>query len=163
MTSSEIEEMKALLRRIQAEDPNFRVFGTRQHHYLLGPTLTEPELLAFERQHEVRLPSDYRVFLSEAGNGGLGPDSPLFMGKSGAGPFYGLLTLDGAAQDSNLNRPFPFTESTESLPEETVEALTDPDLFVGVSGGAGTLSRWLRTGLPFSCQRASLWHDLAGA
>lgn len=135
MTSSEIMDAKALLSQMQVEDPNFRVFGAAQHHYLLGPTLTEPDLLAFEQQHGIRLPSDYRVFLAEAGNGGLGPDAPgFFMGKSGAGPFYGLLTLNDAAEHSDLKRPFPFTEETESLPEEVVEALTDPDLFAAVPG-----------------------------
>lgn len=134
MNSREIEDMKALLRRMQIEDPAFRVFGARQHHYLLGPTLTEPELLAFEQQHRVRLPSDYRVFLAEAGNGGLGPDSALFMGKSGAGPLYGLLTLGDAAEDCTLSQPFPFTEATEALPEEVVWAEMDSDLFPGVLG-----------------------------
>ena len=103
MTSSEIASAKALLRRMQVEDPGFRVFGTHQHHYLLGPTLTEAEIAAFEDKHEIRLPDDYRVFLAEAGNGGLGPDSPMFMGASGAGPFYGLLTLNDAAQDCTLS------------------------------------------------------------
>ena len=134
MTSSEIEDMKALLRRMQAEDPNFRVSGAKQHHYLLGPTLTEAGLLAFEQQHGVRLPSDYRAFLAEAGNGGLGPDSPLYMGKSGAGPYYGLLTLGEAAEDCTLSQPFPFTEATDFLPEEVVWAQMDSDLFPGVLG-----------------------------
>ena len=127
--------MKALLRRMQAEDPDFRVFGAEQHRYLLGPTLTESELLAFEQQHGIRLPSEYRLFLAEAGNGGLGPDAPRsFMGKSGAGPFYGLLTLGDAAEDCTLSQPFPFTEATEALPEEVVWAQMDSDLFPGVLG-----------------------------
>ncbi len=135
MTSSEIEDMKTLLRRMQAEDPSFRVFGAKQHHYLLGATLTEAEIAAFEKKHGVRLPEDYRVFLAKAGNGGLGPDAPRsFMGKSGAGPFYGLLTLDDAAEDCTLNQPFPFTEATESFPEEVVWGQMDADLFPGVPG-----------------------------
>lgn len=120
---------------MREEDPDFRVFGSEQHHYLLGPTLAESELLAFEQQHGIRLPADYRVFLAEVGNGGLGPDAPrFFMGKSGAGPFNGLLTLDEAAQDCTLRQPFPFTESTESLAEDAVWAHMDADLFPGVPG-----------------------------
>ena len=134
MTSPEIKELKALLRRMQQEDPDFLVFEASQHHYLLGPTLTEAELQAFEHKQGVRLPEDYRFFLAEAGNGGIGPASPLFMGQSGAGPFYGLLTLDEAAQDCTLNQPFPFTETTEALAKEAIEAVIDPDKFPGVPG-----------------------------
>ena len=135
MTPSEIEDMKALLSQMREEDPDFRVFGSRQHHYLLGLTLTEAKLLAFEEQHEIRLPADYRVFLAEVGNGGLGPDAPRsFMGKSSAGPFYGLLTLGDAVEDCALSQPFPFTAATESLPEDVVWAQMDLDLFPGVPG-----------------------------
>ena len=134
MTSSEIIDLKALLRLMRAMDSGFRAFGAAQHHYLLGPTLTEAEIIAFEEKHRIRLPGDYRVFLAEAGNGGVGLDSAMFMGKSGAGPFYGLLTLEDAARGCTLSQPFPFTEATEALPEETVEAQINPDLFPGVPG-----------------------------
>src|SRR4051812_12907894 len=121
MTSREIKDLRVLLQRMQQEDPGFRVFGSEQHHYLLGPTLTEPELRRFEDKAGVKLPNHYRVFLAEAGNGGVRKDSPLFMGNSGAGPYYGLLSLEDAAQDSDLSQPFPFVESTEALSEEAVE------------------------------------------
>lgn len=134
MTSQEIEELKVLLHRMQQEDTNFRVFGAEQHHYCLGPPLSESDLLAFEQKQGVRLPDDYRTFLKEAGNGGIHKGSPLFMGDSGAGPFYGLLTLEDASQDCTLDQPFPFTVSTEAMTEEEVDALIDPDKFPGVPG-----------------------------
>ena len=134
MTSREFEDLKRLLRRMRQEDAGFRVFGARQHHYVLGPSLTEPELLGFEHKHGIRLPEDYRHFLAKAGNGGVRPDSRVFMGNSGAGPFYGLIALDEAAQDCDLRQPFPFTESTEALPSGAVAALIDPERFPGVPG-----------------------------
>ncbi len=134
MLSQDIGNIKLLLDRMQKEDPAYRVFGSEQHHYRLGPTLTEAELIAFEQQHAIRLPDDYRLFLKEAGNGGIGPPSQLFMGRSGAGPYYGLQTLEDAAKWSDLCKPFPFVESSESLSEEETEALIDPDNFPGVPG-----------------------------
>src|SRR5262249_20705686 len=44
------------------------------------------ELRAFEKEHGIRLPEDYRAFLRYAGNGG--------PGHGGAGPDYGIYPLD---------------------------------------------------------------------
>jgi hypothetical protein len=135
MSNEEIAALKTLLIRMQANDPAFRVFGSKQHRYQLGPTLSESELESFERKNQIRLPEDYRRFLQEAGNGGTTRDSRVFMGNSGAGPCYGLVSLDDAAADSDLRRPFPFTESTDKLPEDDVARWIDPDNFPGIPGG----------------------------
>lgn len=44
MTPNESEDLKMLLQQMQQEDPDFRVFGARQHHYCLGLTFTEADL-----------------------------------------------------------------------------------------------------------------------
>jgi HEAT repeat protein len=64
----------------QVRAGNLSCFGSEKHQFRLNPPLTEAELQAFEAQHEVRLPADYRTFLQYAGNGG-------------AGPYYGLYPL----------------------------------------------------------------------
>jgi uncharacterized protein (TIGR02996 family) len=64
-----------------------------------NPTLSEAELLAFEADYRVTLPDEYRMFLSEVGNGGLGPGE-------------GLLRLAEAVDRSpsrDLGTPFPFS------------------------------------------------------
>jgi uncharacterized protein (TIGR02996 family) len=64
-----------------------------------NPTLNEAELLAFEAEYRVTLPDEYRLFLCEVGNGGMGP------GK-------GLLRLADAVDRSpsrDLDTPFPFS------------------------------------------------------
>lgn len=72
--------------------------GSR-HEGRLNPVLSEEEVAAFERRHRVTLPEEYRAFLLEVGNGGLGPGD-------------GLSSLVEAAEHSptrDLGRPFPFS------------------------------------------------------
>jgi len=56
------------------------VFGASAHRFLLNTPLSENEVCAFERLHNISLPSDYRNFLIRIGNGG-------------AGPYYGVFPL----------------------------------------------------------------------
>ncbi|MFF5213354.1 SMI1/KNR4 family protein [Streptosporangium sp. NPDC000396] len=73
----------------------------------LGPPLTEADIAAFEVNHGITLPEEYRQFLTQVGHGGYGPT-------------YGLLTLDRWSDansphidDDLLARPFPFSPDTE--------------------------------------------------
>jgi hypothetical protein len=110
MTSlTEIEDLANLLNSLQKEDKAFRVFGANRHQYKLNSPLTETELQAFEQKYQVKLPVDYRLFLKNIGNGG-------------AGPFYGLETLEESARGCKLNTPFPFTKATELYSEKEMEA-----------------------------------------
>ena len=62
-------------------DPGLETrFGVEKHQFRLRPPMPESQLLAFEREHNVVLPDDYRRFLLLAGDGG-------------AGPFYGIEPL----------------------------------------------------------------------
>jgi uncharacterized protein (TIGR02996 family) len=70
-----------------------------KHQGRLNPVLSEEELVAFEREHRITLPEEYRMFLLEVGNGGPGPGD-------------GLSTLAEAAEHSptrDLDKPFPFS------------------------------------------------------
>jgi hypothetical protein len=79
---------------------NVPTFGSDLHRYELKPPASEEVLEAFEREHRIALPEDYRLFLSRAGNGG-------------AGPYYGILPLedwDAKGMDDIeglLSRPSP--------------------------------------------------------
>jgi hypothetical protein len=108
--TNNIAELAGMLRELRATDPSFRVFGSKQHRYSLGPALTESELAAFERANRMALPKDYRRFLAMVGNGG-------------AGPFYGLAPLSACGRD--LSRPFPFTLATDALNADERERLPD--------------------------------------
>ncbi len=70
-------------------DPQLKVFGARDHQYALGTPADEGRLRAFEGEYGITLPSCYRAFISEVGNGGAS-----YRG-SGAGPYYGIYPLGG--------------------------------------------------------------------
>jgi hypothetical protein len=113
----DIAELGELLQRLRVTDSSFRVFGSTQHRYALGPILSESELAAFESANRIRLPNDYRRFLALVGNGG-------------AGPFYGLAPLNAYGHD--LSRPFPFTTATTALDEELGRLADCYDEFPGI-------------------------------
>ena len=106
-TDSKILFVKQSLAKLKALDKNYSVFGSERHKYLLHATLEKSEVSAFETKHNIRLPEDYRRFITEIGNGG-------------AGPYYGLETLEDSLfidldykkenEYINLSQPFLLTQ-----------------------------------------------------
>jgi hypothetical protein len=115
--ADDIAELGIMLQQLRAADTGFRVFGSKQHRYRLGPTLSESELAAFESANRIRLPNDYRRFLAVLGNGG-------------AGPFYGIDPLSTFGRD--LSQPFQITTATDALTDEDLERLGDRDEYPGI-------------------------------
>ncbi|WP_431935407.1 SMI1/KNR4 family protein [Micromonospora sp. RP3T] len=83
------------------------MFGAATHRFRLGPPLPVDVVVAFEERHGVRLPPDYRGFVTAVGHGGPGR-------FGGAGPFHGLLPFDewewpllNDPDPTMLARPFP--------------------------------------------------------
>ncbi|WP_086151252.1 SMI1/KNR4 family protein [Cellulosimicrobium sp. KWT-B] len=62
-------------------DRRLEVFGAMGHEFRLDEPLTRDDLAEAEAQWGVTLPADYREFLR-------------IVGAGGAGPFYGLVTLE---------------------------------------------------------------------
>jgi hypothetical protein len=101
-----------LLSELDRKDRHRSVFGSSVHDYKLHPPIQGSTIEEFEAQHGIRLPDDYRYFITEIGNGG-------------AGPYYGLFPF--GQQDDELSweegdlvgdvsRPFPHVEAW-NLPE----------------------------------------------
>jgi hypothetical protein len=76
-------------------DPDCIGFGVERHCYKLQPPIEESRLVALEKKYGVALPEDYRKFILTVGNGG-------------AGPSYGLYSIEGALTgkaDKTYNYP----------------------------------------------------------
>ena len=76
-----IEELRSLLEKARATDADLKQFGAEHHKYQWNPPASLKEIEKFEKETGISLPDGYRNFLLQAGNGG-------------AGPFYGLFSLE---------------------------------------------------------------------
>jgi hypothetical protein len=97
------------LRFLRKADRKLAVFGANGHEYKLRPCLLEATIVEFEVRYSVRLPDDYRKFLTQVGNGG-------------AGPYYGIHGLDDLDEThedywNDLSKPFPYHKKCEGPPD----------------------------------------------
>src|SRR5438309_1041073 len=109
-----------LLGELDRRDPRRKVFGSGGHDYKLNPPLPVAVIEAFEGRHGVSLPEDYRLFITEIGNGG-------------AGPYYGVLPFgkddddrdwEGGGLIGDPGKPFPHSTAW-NLPDSFWEG--EPD------------------------------------
>ena len=110
-----------LLGELDRRDPRRKVFGAASHDYKLNPPLPIAVVEAFEGRHGVSLPEDYRLFITEIGDGG-------------AGPCYGVLPFgkddddhdwEGGGLVGDPSRPFPHTGAW-NLPQSFWDGEPDP-------------------------------------
>ncbi|WP_330302071.1 MULTISPECIES: SMI1/KNR4 family protein [unclassified Streptomyces] len=132
MESWDEDGVRARIREMAAQDPGRERFGADTHGYELTPPLPETEIRAFEETHGIDLPTQYRSFVAEVGNGRAGPCHglmPLTVPRPEADEEWAV--DDEWEQDRRLGRlarPFPLTEPlpgrinplTDALPQGTL-------------------------------------------
>jgi len=104
---NKVLQLKKKLNQLAILDATFEVFGAELHEYKLNACLKDVHIAAFETKYNIILPSEYRRFLLEVGNGG-------------AGPGYGLYVLETAVESylpnyQILSQPFPLTQPWNDL------------------------------------------------
>lgn len=99
-------DVRGRLQQLAKKDRKRKVFGASVHGYELNPMFDVEIVEAFEVEHGITLPEDYRGFITEIGNGGAGPFYGLFpFGHDDDGPWrVGVLVGD-------VGQPFPHTDS----------------------------------------------------
>ncbi|MDO4889029.1 MAG: SMI1/KNR4 family protein [Actinomycetaceae bacterium] len=95
---TEIERVAEKMRRLP---PHSSARVNPPQSIVWGPPLPESRVAAYEAAHGIRLPADYRAFITR-------------VAGSGSHPFYGLEELgvpnsEFGEDDINPGRPFPFT------------------------------------------------------
>jgi hypothetical protein len=78
------------LRNYDVEECAQLDLGIKKHRFRVAPPLSEAETVAFEKQWGISFPPDYRGFITT-------------VGSSGAGPYYGLLSLAQATDHLNCD------------------------------------------------------------
>nr|PZN44295.1 MAG: SMI1/KNR4 family protein [Actinomycetota bacterium] len=123
----DVDFIHGRIAEIRRLDPEFRLFGAREHRHRLNPPLSTEEILAFEKRMGVELPAAYRTFLATVGNGG-------------AGPHYGLFGLAEALREDEkwhegmpgfYATPFPHTTNWNPRFEEQPEDYEGPSWITG--------------------------------
>jgi len=111
LTENSQKYIETELRKMRHADWRFKKFGSKSHRYRPNNKLVEKDILDFESKYSIRLPEDYRWYIANVGNGG-------------AGPGYGLQTLqnsllsflDNPEQSTFLDPSNPFTITRERNP-----------------------------------------------
>lgn len=75
------------LAKLAKLDTQHEIFGSSKHRYELNTPKTKEQLEKFEEQYDIALPQEYKNFLLHVGNGG-------------AGPFYGLYSLEKGIEEA---------------------------------------------------------------
>lgn len=111
-------QLKKNLTQLAILDATFEVFGSESHQYQFKPCLSDKDIQVFESRYNITLPSEYRNFLLEIGNGG-------------AGPGYGLSGLSGIeSEDVIPEKLYPENYEILSKPFPLTKAWNDLDLIV---------------------------------
>ena len=88
---NQVERIKIKLNLAKNTDSFLEVFGARSHRYRLDSPIDIKEVEIFEKKYNISLPDEYKVFLTQIGNGG--NEYKTQVGNSGAGPYYGIYKL----------------------------------------------------------------------
>jgi hypothetical protein len=148
------DRIRVSLSRLHRARPD--IFGADEHCFLLNPPIPEAQAAGFESEHNVRLPAEYRHFLTAIGNGGAGPFYGVFpFGMMDVG-FGRASWIDHQGTVGKLAQPFlPGVRSTSwTKPDPLNPSPLDGAIPICLIGYA------LRIWLVIAGEKAGhLWYD----
>jgi hypothetical protein len=114
----------AALQQLKGRTESEPVFGANAHEFVLDPPVPVAEIEAFEQEHQIRLPEDYRHFITTIGNGGAGPAYGVFrFGEQDDG--HDFCTWSEGYLLGDVSQPFPHSD-TWNLPPAFWDEEPDP-------------------------------------
>jgi hypothetical protein len=165
-TAERLRAIRKGLAALAVGDRMLRLFGAGAHGYELNPKLPAESAAMFEERFGIELPSDYRAFLVQLGNGGAGP----FYGVFRLGEFFGLkghASWEGSELVGTPALSFPYAEggaapsaprsvrgNEEEVKEAPSAAKVDGSLPICEEGFG--LRDWLVVSGP---EAGHVWHD----
>ncbi|MEU7635340.1 SMI1/KNR4 family protein [Streptomyces sp. NPDC039016] len=138
MESWDEDGVRVRIRQMAARDPDRERFGADTHRYELAPALPEAEITAFETAHGIDLPTEYRSFVAQVGNGPAGPGHglmPLTAPRAQAGEEWAV--DDEWEEDrlpGRLAEPFPLTQPLPGRLGAPADELTRGTLMLAEEG-----------------------------
>ncbi|MFJ9417703.1 SMI1/KNR4 family protein [Streptomyces sp. NPDC101227] len=138
MTSWDEGGVRERIRELAARDPELARFGADTHRYELAPALPEAEIRTFEEAHDIDLPTEYRTFVAQVGNGPAGPGHglmPLTVARKEAVEEWAV--DDEWAADrlpGRLAEPFPLTQPLPGRIGAPADELTRGTLMLADEG-----------------------------
>ena len=111
---NKVLQLKQNLTQLAILDATFEVFGSESHQYQLQPCLKDTDIQVFETTYNITLPSEYRHFLLEMGNGGAGPGYGLYK----IYPVASAAEIPPTPNQVNydlISQPFPLTKAWNDL------------------------------------------------
>ena len=109
-----LAEIEDKLKELKSLDRDYDIHGANVHGYEFNASLPLKEVEEFEKRYSVQLPSDYKEFITEIGNGGAGPNNGMFPLAESFGQLYPCNHFN------NLKEAFPHTQAW-NLTQEMIE------------------------------------------
>lgn len=94
---------------LKTQDPTFQVIGSDIHHYNNRGVISQEELAAFEEQHTIQLPEEYKSYLLEVSNGGIGVEGRMFSLAESLSPLR-IAPVDSLLDENHFSNPFILDE-----------------------------------------------------
>ena len=105
------EKITRILTQARQIDANCEMFGADHHQYRLNPPVPESFVRNVEEKCGFTLPSDYRRFITQVGDGGAGPDYGIDPFRN----FWKTSRLFISAERENWMNPWSIPKATSSL------------------------------------------------